>query len=150
MMLQKVCLRGLLISAIVYLVLCAAQGWSGNWSVFYFVWPGSDTSAGFTRFVVDLTNYHLKMGFAIGAVSILIIIFAFLGKTNIYVRIFAILGLVVTVTAAVGGYLYVHSAFVDRLALGQMADAFIGALAAYFLMLLFLYKTPNFPWSRKR
>ena len=149
-MLQKVCLRGLWISSIVFLVLGAVQGFTGNWSIFYIEWPGSNSSAGFIRFVVDLANYHMKMGFALGAISILIIIFAFLARTNIYVRIFAVLGLVVTVTAAVGGYLYVHSSTADRLSLGQMADAFIGVLAVYFIMLGFLYKPPVFPWSRKR
>jgi len=149
MMLQKVYLRGLWISAILFIVLCAVQGWSGNWSVFYFVWPGSNSGIAFTRFVAGLASYHMKMGYGIGVVSILIVAFAFLSKSNLYVRIFAVLGLVLTAVAALGGYVYVHSSFQDRLSLGQMADSFIAALTAYFIMLIFLNRTPRFPWDRK-
>ena len=147
MTLQKACHRSLWISAIIVLVLDAVQGWSGDWAAF-FRGPGGNLSHTFMLVVTKLTIYHKTMGFVIGAISILIIIFAFLARSSRYVRVFAILGFAITVSAAMGGFLYVTSRFQDRLALGQMADSFIGAFAAYFLILFFLNKTPKFPWSR--
>jgi hypothetical protein len=149
-MIQKVSRIGLWVSTIVILLLVAVQGWSGGWSAFYLIWPGSNVGATFLHIVAWLAAYHRKLGFAIGGISILIIIFAFLSKTNIYVRILTILGLAVTVSAALGGYLYVHSSLQDRLSLGQMADSFIAVFAVYFLQLFFMNKTPRFPWSRAK
>jgi hypothetical protein len=144
------CKWGLWISTIVILVLFTAQGWTGNWATFYLLWPGSNVSDMFLQVTANLAVYHMKMGYAIGAVSILIIIFDFLAKSNIYVKVFSILGLIITAVAALGGYLFVSSSFEDRLSLGQMADAFIGAFIAYFLMLFFMNKVPRFPWSRAK
>jgi hypothetical protein len=147
-MLQKVC-RGILwISTIVVVILIAAQGWTGNWTVFYLLWPGSNVSSTFMLVTAKMAIYHERVGFAIGAISILIIIFAFLSKSNLYVRVFAILGFGITVLAVMGGFMFVNSSLQDRLSLGQMADSFLGVFAAYFLMLFFLNKTPRFPWSR--
>jgi hypothetical protein len=132
------------------LILVAAQGWSGNWSVFYLLWPGYHPGAAFVNFVAGLAEYHSKMGFAIGVISVIILVFAFLAKKNIFVRIFGVLGLAVTVLAVLGGVIYVDSAFQDRLSLGQMADSSIGVFAAYFLMLLFTFWTPRFSSSRRQ
>jgi hypothetical protein len=147
---QKVSRLGLWVSIIVILLLVAVQGWSGGWCAFYLIWPGSNAGATFLHIVAWLTAYHRKLGFAIGGISVLIIVFAFLSKASIYVRVLAVLGLAVTVSAALGGYLYVHSSLQDRLSLGQMADSFIGVFAAYFLQLFFMNKTPRFPWTRAR
>ena len=136
--LNKVFLKGLWIATILILVLDVAQGWSGGWSAFFLDWPGADVTNYFLMFTAKLALYHHKMGFAIGALSILIIIFAFLAKSNLYVRVFAVLGFVTTFLAALGGILYVESGLQDRLSLGQMSDAFIGAFAFYFLLLFLL------------
>lgn len=149
-MMQKVSKTGLWVSTIVIIILIAVQGFSGSWCAFYLMWPGSNVGATFLHVVTGLAAYHRKMGFALGGISILIIIFAFLAKTSIYVRILAVLGLAAGIVAGVGGYLYVHSAFADRLSLGQMADSFIGMFAAYFLQLFFMNKVPRFPWSREK
>ena len=149
-MLQKICHTGLWISTIVILVLAAVQGWTGDWSVFFRAWPGSNVSQTFMMVVAKMVIYHKTMGFAIGGISVLVVIFAFLSKTNSYVRVFTILGFAVTFSAAMGGFLYVTSRFHDRLALGQMADSLIGVFAAYFLMLFFLNRIPRFPWSREK
>ena len=145
-MLQRICRWGLWISTILVLLLAAVQGVSGNWTVFYLLWPGYNAGDIFLRVVVWLSIFHIKLGFAIGAVSILIIIFAFLSKSNWWVRIFSVVGLGVTFSAAMGGYLFVTTGFEDRLSLGQMADSSIAVLAAYFLMLFFMNKAPSWPW----
>lgn len=147
-LLQRICRWGLWISAILVLILTAVQGVSGNWTVFYLLWPGYNAGDTFLRIVVWLSFYHIKMGFALGAISILIIVFAFLSKSNWYVRIFSLLGLAVMFSAGMGGYLFVTTGFEDRLSLGQMADSSIAVFVAYFLMLLFMVKVPRWPWLR--
>jgi hypothetical protein len=149
-MLQRVCRKGLWISAILVIVLIIAQGWTGNWSVFYLLWPGSNVTSMFLQITAQMAVYHMRMGFAIGAISVLILIFSFLAKSNLYVRILAILGFVITVLAVIGGFLFVTSSLQDRLSLGQMADSFLGVLAADFLILFFLNKVPRFPWNRNK
>jgi hypothetical protein len=147
---QKTGLRGLLISTIAILILFIAQGWSGNWASFYLIWPGSNPGATFLQVVSWLDLYHIKTGFAIGGLAVLVVVLAFISRSNLYIRIFAILGLVITVLAVTGGFIFVNSAYQDRLSLGQMADSFIGAFTAYFLMLFFMFYNPRFPWSRKK
>ena len=145
-LLQRICRWGLWISIILVLILTTVQGVSGNWTVFYLLWPGYNAGDTFLRIVVWLSFFHIKTGFAIGAVSILIIVFAFLSKSNWYVRAFSVVGLAVMFSAAMGGYLFVTTAFEDRLSLGQMADSSIAVFAAYFLMLFFMNKVPRWPW----
>jgi hypothetical protein len=144
-MLQKISRTGLWVSTIVILALLAAQGISGNWSAFYLAWPGSNLSEMLIQITARLAAYHVKMGIAIGVITVVIIIFAFLAKSSLYVRVFAILGLVVTASAIMGAFLFVGSGLMDRLSLGQMADSFVGAFAAYFLLLLFASRLPKLP-----
>lgn len=148
-MLQRVCLKGLWVSTIVILLLAALQGLSGNWVAFFLLWPGAPSfGQTFIRLLIGLAAYHMKAGFAVGSISVLVLFFAFFSKSNIWVRIFAVLGFVVVVLAVMGGVLYVTSQLQDRLSLGQMADAFVGVLAAYFLLLLFLIRSSRFPRRR--
>jgi hypothetical protein len=139
------------VSTIVMLVLVTLQGFSGNWLSFFLILPGGTSTFGadFIPILVKLGYYHRYTGFAITLISILVIVFAFLKKSSVYVRVFAVLGFVLTVVAAYGGYLFFTSQYQDRLALGQMADAFVGAYAAYFLQLFFMNRTPAFRFSSK-
>ncbi len=142
---------GLWISTIAVILLAALQGLSGNWIVFFFLWPGGpDFGNRFIQAMVRLSSYHRTAGFAIGAISILILFFAFRSKSSIYVRIFAVLGFVMTALAATGGILYVTSNYQDRLGLGQMADAFVGVFGTYFIQLIFMSTTPRFPWHKEK
>jgi hypothetical protein len=129
----------------VILGLFTLQGLSGNWITYFLILPGgpSNFSQVFIGGLIKLAQYHKIMGFAIGGVSVLVLIFAFLRKSTMYVRVFAVLGFVITSLAVIGGYLFFKSEFQDRWALGQMADAFIGAYAAYFVQLFFMNGTPN-------
>ncbi len=135
----------------VILALLTLQGISGNWITYFIILPGGP--AGLSQilivFLVKLVLYHRIMGFVIGLLSILVLIFAFLRLWSKYVRLFAVLGFIITATAAMGGYLFVKSGFTDRWPLGQMSDAFIGCYAAYFLQLFFMNKTPGFRSSAK-
>ncbi len=150
-MLQKVCLRGLWISTIVILLIAALQGFSGHWIVFFLLWPGGPSfGQTFIQVLIGLSSYHIRAGFAVGVISVFILFFAFFSKSNILVRIFAVVGFVIVVLAVMGGFLYVTSKLQDRLSLGQMADAFVGVFAAYFLQFIFMIKTPGFLLSRAK
>jgi len=80
----------------------------------------------------------------VGGLSVVILFFAFFSKSNLLVRIFAVVGFGVVVVAVMGGFIYVTSGLQDRLSLGQMADALAGVFAAYFIQLIFMFKTPGF------
>lgn len=150
-MFRKICLWGLWISTIIVLLLVAEQGLSGHWVTFYLLWPGGPTLGnGFLNAMTVLGSYHRAIGFAIGAIAVLILFFAFFAKTSIYVRVLAILGFAMTVVTAAGGYVYVTSGFQDRWSLGQMADAFVAVFGLYFIQLFFMNKTPRFPWNREK
>jgi heme A synthase len=121
----------------VILALLTLQGLSGNWITYFLVLPGGPAglSQVFIGGLVSLALYHRVTGFIIGFLSILVLILAFVRRWSNYVRLFAVLGFIITALAAMGGYLFVKSGFEDRWALGQMSDAFVGAYAAYFLQL---------------
>ncbi len=138
-------LKGLWISAIVILLLAAFQGLTGHWIVFFLLWPGGKAlGQALVQIVIRLPNYHIFIGFAVGIVSVLVFLFAFLSRSHILVRIFAVLGFIIVVVTVLGGFLYVTSGLQDRLSLGQMADAFVGVFAAYFILVVFLFKTAGF------
>lgn len=139
------------ISTILIILIGGLQGLSGNWITFFLVWPGGpDFGQAFTQFLAALSAYHIGMGFVVGALSVLIIIFAFLAKSGLYVKILSFIGLIMTALAAAGGVLYVNSAFQDRMGLGQMADAFVGMIGIYLIQLFFMNRTPVFPWNRAK
>lgn len=102
------------------------------------------------RAMMNLGTYHKIMGFVIGALSIIIPPLAFLARANNYVKVFSLLGVIVTVLTAIGGIAYVNSGFGDRLGLGQMADAAVGVFVAFFLQLFFMNRVPHFLWSKKK
>lgn len=135
----------------VILALLTLQGLSGNWITYFLVLPGGPAglSKVFIGGLVSLALYHRVMGFIIGFLSILILILAFVRRWSNYVRLFAVIGFIITALAAMGGYLFVKSGFEDRWPLGQMSDAFIGAYAAYFIQLFFMNKTPTFRSASK-
>jgi hypothetical protein len=143
---QRISSKGLWISTGVILALLCVQGLSGNWITFLFNLPGAptDLGIGFYDAMVKLSMYHIIAGFSTIVISILILIFAFINRSNLYVRIFAVLGFIIIASAIIGGMEYVNSMFKDRWPLGQMADSFIGAFAAYFIQLFFLAKVPRF------
>ena len=142
---------GLWISTLLELALVSVQGFSGNWITYFFVWPWPEgkLSTDFTMILAGFARYHSFMGFGIGLISILIIVFAFTSKSSIYVRILSVLGFLLAASAAMGGTLYVNTAFRDRWSLGQMTDSFVGVFVAYFLQLFFMNKTPRWPWEAK-
>jgi hypothetical protein len=150
MMLNKVYRWGLWISTIIIVLLAALQALSGHWIIYFFLWAGGpDYGNAFVRAMASLASYHRMAGFTVGALSIVVLFFAFASKPNRWVRIFAVLGFIMTALAASGGILYVTSGFGDRMALGRMADAFVGVFGAYFIQLFFMNGIPRIPWRNR-
>jgi hypothetical protein len=147
--LQRLYSMALWNSTLAILVVLSVQAISGNWITYFLILPGgpANLSQSFIEVMIKLAAYHKIMGFITGGISILVLIFAFIHRSSVYVRIFAVLGFVITASAGIGGFLFVKSGFQDRWSLGQMADSFVGAYAAYFLQLFFMNKTPRFPWT---
>jgi hypothetical protein len=127
------------------LALITLQGLSGNWITYFLILPGGPANLGqaLIQGLVMLAAYHRIMGFIIGLISVLVLVFAFVCRSGSYVRLFAVLGFIITILAAAGGFLFMKSGLEDRWPLGQMSDAFVGALAAYFLQLYFMNKVPG-------
>jgi hypothetical protein len=142
--------KALWICTLAVLAILTVQGFSGNWITLFLILPGGSANLGdaFIQAMAGLASYHVYMGFAIGVFSILEVTLAFISRSSIYVRILAVLGLAITFSAALGGYLFVSSGYRDRWPLGQMMDSFIGAYVAYFLQLFFMNRTPRFPWTK--
>ena len=148
---RRAAVWGLWVSTILILLTSALQGLSGHWILFFAVWPGGpNPGPAFVQAMTTLTHYHIYAGFATGWLAVFVLVFAFIAKTNKYVRIFAVVGFILTVIAASGGVLYVRSGLQDRWSVGQMADAFVGVFGAYFIQLFFMNKIPRFPWNRAR
>ncbi len=149
-MFNRVSQIGLWVSTGITLLIAAIQGLSGNWITFFLFLPGGPKfGSAFNAAMIDLASYHRTAGFIICGLSVITLIFAFSSKQNLLVRIFAVIGLVLTAVAAVGGILYVNSGTTDRLSLGQMADSFVGVFAAYFIQMIFMVKSLKFPWRPK-
>ncbi len=148
---QRTFSMALWISTLAMLVVLSVQAFSGNWITFFLILPGApaNLSKTFINAMSQLATYHIVAGFITGCISVLVLIFAFIHRSSTYVRIFAVLGFIITASAGIGGFLFVKSGFQDRWALGQMTDSFIGAYAAYFLQLFFMNRTPTFPWASK-
>jgi uncharacterized membrane protein len=148
-MLKKFSTWGLWVSTIIIVLLAALQALSGHWVIYFFLWPGGPSyGSAFVQAMVSLASYHRMAGFTVGALSIVVLFFAFASKPSIYVRIFAVVGFIMVALAASGGILYVTSGLQDRMGLGRMADAFVGVLGAYLIQLFFMNRTPAFPWTR--
>lgn len=86
----------------------------------------------------SLASLHRVFGFVTGGLSVVTLVFALLAKPRMLVRLSSIVGLGVVGLAVIGGILYVTSVFKDRWSLGQMADAFVGVFAVYFVQLLLM------------
>jgi hypothetical protein len=144
--------RVLWILTMVILAVTTVQAISGNWITYFAILPGgsANLSQAFLQAMAGLATYHRIVGFVMGGLSILTLVFAFLHKSGIYVRIFAILGLAAMASAAIGGYLFVQSGFQDRWSLGQMSDSFVGVYAAYFIQLYFMNKNHGFPFGKAK
>jgi hypothetical protein len=138
--------RGLRVSVAAILVLLTVQGWSGDFANLFAAYPASAVGASMSDVLQALQRagvlvlYHALEGILIVAVSVVILILSFRSPSSTWVRVYAILGLGATLSAAAGGLLFVLSAFQNDAYSAQMGGSFIGAYAFYFLVLYSMKK----------
>ncbi len=125
------------------LILLTVQGWFGD-TVNLFAVPTSpvsvETSAtGLLTAVLDVGPtliIHAFIGIAILAIAVIVLAFSLKSKPR-NIQIPSILGLVMVVSAIIGGTLFVLSGFTNNGVSAQMGGSFIGAYAFYFIELYY-------------
>ncbi len=126
------------------LILLSVQAWSGDVVNLFATFPAGAVN-GFSGFFQGLESagpgplaiYHGLEGVVIFLLGIGIAIAAFRRPTSRGVRITSLLGLFFIAVAALGGYLFVFSGFLDNGNSAQMGGSFIGAYAMNFLVLYY-------------
>jgi hypothetical protein len=126
------------------IILLSVQGWSGD-VVNLFNTPPSGPVNGIGGAIQVLQSagpgpmalYHGVEGIVILLLGIGIVVSAFRRTESRALRATSLLGLFFIAVAALGGYLFVFSAFLDNGNSAQMAGSFIGAYAMNFLVLYY-------------
>lgn len=135
--------RNLRLSIVFILIILTIQGWTGDFTNLFAVFPTSKVAPSLTGIGQALNVggvlplYHAFEGFALILISIFILIFSFRSTTSRSLRICAIAGFAAIVSAAIGGTLFVLSDFANNANSAQMGGSFIGAYAFYFLALYY-------------
>jgi succinate dehydrogenase/fumarate reductase cytochrome b subunit len=146
----EVAARRLWMTVVAILVLLTVQGYTGGFIVLFAVFPSAinSTISGFYQALTDaglLTVYHASEGLVLVLISILIVVLALVYRSNIGVRVSAVIGMTAVISAAVGGILFVLSGFKNEGNSAQMAGSYIGAYASNFLVLYFLKEPAKTP-----
>jgi hypothetical protein len=136
--------RNLRLSIVIILVLLTIQGWTGDFTNLFAVFPVHVASSltGIIQVLYAggiLPLYHAFEGFVLMLVSIFVLILSFRFATSRPLRVFAILGFASIISAGIGGIMFLLSDFNNAFS-AQMGGSFIGAYAFYFLA---LYYTKN-------
>ncbi len=133
-------LRLLIVAA---LILLTVQGWFGDTVNIFFIPTTPPTveqsASGALQAIVNIGPtlvIHAFIGIAILALAIVVLAFSLKSKPR-NVQIPAILGLVMVVSALIGGLLFVLSGFSNGGNSAQMGGSFIGAYAFYFIELYY-------------
>jgi heme A synthase len=133
--------RPLRISVAITLVLLTIQGWTGDVvNLFVTTSPSPTVSQSFGGFFQSVVNggplliWHGAEGILIlfAAIGVLVISLRHRRRS---VKIAAALGLFSVIAAALGGYLFVLSGFMNGGNSAQMGGSFIGSYAFFFLTL---------------
>jgi hypothetical protein len=129
------------------LVVLTIQGWFGD-TVNIFVAPSSGITpppfslSGFLNALESLPTpflplYHAFEGIFLIVLAVAVFALSFTWSKSRGVRIASGLGLVMVVSAAIGGFLFVMSGFSNGGNSAQMGGSFIGAYAFYFIALYY-------------
>ena len=137
-------LRGLTVAIVVILLV---QGWFGDFVTVFVapstgVTPPEVTPAGLLHALAKLPTplfplWHASQGLLLVLLAITVLILAFAWSHSRGVRAWSVVGLLATLSAALGGFLFVKSGFADGGSSMQMGGSYLGALASYFLVLYF-------------
>lgn len=130
---------------IVTLVALAVHGWTGDTVTIFVIPPGPvspppRTPAGLLGVLQALPTpvfpiWHAFEGLALVLLALAVLVLAFAWSRSRGVRVWAVVGFLAMLSAAVGGYEFVRSGFADNGSSAQMGGSFIGAFASYFLVL---------------
>lgn len=125
------------------LILLTVQGWFGDTVNLFTVPTGPVTvessANGVFQAIVNVGPtllIHAFIGLAILALGIVVLSFSLRAKPR-SIQVPAILGLVMVVSAIIGGTLFVLSGFTSNGVSAQMGGSYIGAYAFYFIELYF-------------
>jgi len=130
--------------AVVNIVLLSVQAWTGDVANLFASFPSGPVN-GMSQFFGALSSsgpgpitlWHAVEGILIVLISVGIAFAAFARTGSRNVRIVAILGLFFVLAAALGGYDFVLSGFLNNGNSAQMGGAFIGAYAMSFMVLYY-------------
>ncbi len=137
-------LRPLKRMTVLNIVLLSVQAWTGDVVNLFASFPsgavngvGGAVQALGSAGPGPLAAYHAIEGLVIVVLSVGIAVTAFTRTKSRGTRVAALLGLFFVAVAALGGYLFVFSGFLDDGNSAQMGGAFIGAYAMNFLVLYY-------------
>jgi hypothetical protein len=141
---QSDLLRPLKLMAVLNLILLSVQAWTGD-AVNLFATLPSGAVNGLAGLLPALASagpgplalWHGIEGLLVTLLSIGISVSAFRRTQLRSVRIVSLLGLISVIVAALGGYLFVTSGFLNNGNSAQMGGAFLGAYAMNFLVLYY-------------
>ena len=132
--------RGLLIAV---LIILSAQGWFGDFvNIFQApangVPPPPLSVGGLSRAVTSLKpgvflGFHAYTGLALVILGVSVLWLGFAWYSSRGVRVWSALGLASIISAAYGGYAFLHSGFTDGGGSAQMGGSFISSYACYFM-----------------
>ena len=129
---------------VVVLVIVAVQGWSGDSVNIFFAPTSGITPPPFYEFfaavesIGPLPVFHAVEGILLSILSIAVFALSFIWSKSRGVRIASGLGLVMILSASIGGFMFVMSGFSDGGASSQMGASFIGGFAFYFISVILL------------
>ena len=126
------------------LALLTLQGWSGD-TVNIFL-PASATTTPLSSFsgffstlesAGSLAVVHMSVGILLSVLAVAVFALSFVWSKSRGVRIASGVGLLMVISAAIGGFLFVMSGLSDGGNSAQMGGSFIGAYAFYFIALYY-------------
>jgi len=128
---------------VVTLVLLTIQGWFGDTVNLFTIPPGpvsvEASAGGLLTAVINVGPTliaHAFIGIALLALSVVVLAFSLRSKPR-SIQIASILGLIMIISALIGGTLFVLSGFANNGVSAQMGGSFIGAYAFYFIELYY-------------
>ena len=124
--------------------LLTLQGWSGDTVNIFFAPSSGVTPTGFFSQVESLGSLavlHMSVGIILSVLAVVVLVLSFVWSNSRGVRIASALGLLMVISAAIGGYLFVTSGFSNGGNSAQMGGSFIGTYAFYFIALYYSRNT---------
>jgi len=124
---------------VITLIILTVQGWFGDTVNIFIAPPGTNSTVPFSAIISTIENYgfflvwHAFEGLLLVFLSIALVVASFRWSRARSVRILSLLGMLMIVSAAIGGLSFVLSGFNAGGSSAQMGGSFIGSYAFYFM-----------------